>query len=50
MELRIHAGPGYRVYFFRRGTVTIILLGGGDKGSQTADIAAAKAVAKELKG
>lgn len=50
MELRIHTGPGYRVYFLRRGTVTIMLLGGGDKGSQTADIAAAKALAKELKG
>ncbi len=46
-ELRIHYGPGYRVYFQRRGDVLIILLCGGDKGSQARDIANAKKLAKE---
>ncbi|WP_024586660.1 type II toxin-antitoxin system RelE/ParE family toxin [Aliihoeflea sp. 2WW] len=45
-ELRVHYGPGYRVYFVRRGEKLIILLGGGDKSSQTRDIAAAKTLAK----
>lgn len=46
-ELRIHYGPGYRVYFQRRGNVLIVLLCGGDKGLQARDIAAAKTLAKE---
>ena len=37
-ELRIHCGPGYRVYFYQRGDVLVILLCGGDKGSQSRDI------------
>ena len=37
-ELRIHAGPGYRVYFGREGDAVVILLCGGDKGSQERDI------------
>lgn len=37
-ELRIHAGPGYRVYFGREGDAVVILLCGGDKGSQARDI------------
>ncbi len=45
-ELRVHSGPGYRVYFVRRGEELIILLGGGDESSQTRDIAAAKTLAK----
>jgi putative addiction module killer protein len=47
-ELRIHYGPGYRVYFVQRGSILIILLCGGDKSTQTADIAAAKRLAQEL--
>ena len=47
-ELRIHHGPGYRVYFVRRGATLIVLLCGGDKGSQDRDIAAAKKIAMEL--
>ena len=46
-ELRIHYGPGYRVYFQQRGNVLIVLLCGGDKGSQARDIANAKKLAKE---
>lgn len=37
-ELRIDWGPGYRVYFGRRGSMVVVLLGGGDKRSQAADI------------
>ncbi|WP_441228767.1 type II toxin-antitoxin system RelE/ParE family toxin [Tardiphaga sp. 20_F10_N6_6] len=48
-EMRIHYGPGYRVYFVRRGDELIILLCGGDKSSQSADIAAAKQLAHQLK-
>lgn len=48
-ELRIHTGPGYRIYLMQRGRTVVILLGGGDKGTQKSDIAAAKALAKELR-
>lgn len=41
-------GPGYRVYFTRRGTRIVLLLCGGDKGSQSRDIARAKQIASEL--
>jgi putative addiction module killer protein len=47
-ELRIDHGPGYRVYLHRRGSVVVILLCGGDKGSQEADIKRAKAMAADL--
>jgi putative addiction module killer protein len=48
-ELRLHIGPGYRVYFIERAGQIIILLCGGDKRSQDRDIEAAKAMAQELK-
>lgn len=47
-ELRVDHGPGYRVYFSRRGDVVVILLCGGDKGSQRRDIVRAKDINKEV--
>jgi putative addiction module killer protein len=46
-EFRIDHGPGYRVYFVRRGETLIVLLCAGDKGSQARDIARAKVLAQE---
>lgn len=48
-ELRIDYGPGYRVYFVRRGTQLVVLLCGGDKSSQGRDIETAISLAKELR-
>lgn len=47
-ELRIHYGPGYRVYFKKRGRELIIILAGGDKNSQAKDIKAALRLARDL--
>jgi putative addiction module killer protein len=47
-EMRIFYGPGYRVYFVQRGSELIVLLCGGDKSTQGADIEEAKAMAKEV--
>ncbi|WP_434558795.1 type II toxin-antitoxin system RelE/ParE family toxin [Pseudomonas sp. Z5-35] len=44
-EMRIHSGPGYRVYFSRRGSVFYLLLVGGDKSTQKRDITRAKQMA-----
>ncbi|WP_188909737.1 type II toxin-antitoxin system RelE/ParE family toxin [Aureimonas endophytica] len=46
-ELRIDHGPGYRVYFMRRGKMLVILLCGGDKSSQGRDIEAARRLASQ---
>ncbi|MFN3719529.1 MAG: type II toxin-antitoxin system RelE/ParE family toxin [Rhizobium rhizophilum] len=45
-ELRLHYGPGYRIYFTQRGATFIVLLCGGDKGSQARDIETAKRLAR----
>jgi len=47
-EMREPFGPGWRMYYVRRGDVLIIMLGGGDKSTQTADIKAAVALANTL--
>lgn len=46
-ELRFMFGPGYRVYFLKHGTDVVVLLAGGDKSSQSDDIAAAKKLAQD---
>ena len=46
-ELRIHHGPGYRVYFQKRGNTIIVLLCSGDKGTQAKDIKTAMRLADE---
>lgn len=48
-EARIDYGPGYRIYFVRRGEDLIVLLCGGNKSSQERDIRAARSLAEELK-
>lgn len=48
-EMRIDHGPGYRLYFLSRGNDVVILLCGGDKGSQARDVRAALSMAKELR-
>ena len=48
-EMRITYGPGYRVYLIQRGSVLIVLLSGGDKSTQKADIAEAKRLARQWK-
>jgi len=46
--MRIHYGPGYRVYFAQRGMEIVILLAGGDKSTQSKDIKAALDLARQL--
>jgi putative addiction module killer protein len=45
-ELRIHHGPGYRIYFQRQRSTIVVLLCGGDKSTQTKDIKTAKRLAE----
>ncbi len=47
--MRIDYGPGYRVYYMKRGPIIIILLSGGNKSSQKPDIAKAKEIAEQWK-
>ena len=47
-EMKIDCGPGYRVYFTRHGDAWVVLLCGGDKASQRADIEAALVLASKL--
>jgi putative addiction module killer protein len=47
-EMRIHYGPGYRVYFKRVGSVVYVLLCGGSKSTQKADIKRAKTLAGKM--
>jgi putative addiction module killer protein len=47
-ELRIFYGPGYRIYFTKRSSVVVVLLTGGDKGSQARDIEKALDLARQL--
>lgn len=46
--MRIDYGPGYRVYFVRRGEIAVVLLCGGDKRTQDSDISRAITMAREL--
>ena len=48
LEMRIDYGPGYRVYYVRRGAMIVVLLCGGDKRTQQRDIRQAQALAAEL--
>jgi putative addiction module killer protein len=48
-EMRVDYGPGYRIYLTQRGKALVILLCGGDKRTQSKDIANAKALARQLK-
>ena len=47
-ELRLHYGPGYRVYYKQRGSELVILLAGGDKSSQSKDIKIARRLVRNL--
>ena len=47
-EMRINFGPGYRLYFTRRGSILIVMIAGGDKSTQAKDIRGAQRILKEL--
>ncbi len=47
-EMRIHYGPGFRIYFMQRGMEIVILLAGGDKSTQTKDIKTALEIARQI--
>ncbi len=48
-ELRIHSGPGYRVYCWQDGATVVVALGGGDKSTQGRDITRAQNMVSQLK-
>ncbi len=48
-EMREHFGPGWRMYYLQRGSALIVMLGGGDKSTQSADIAKARKLAGTIK-
>ena len=47
-EMRVDVGPGYRLYFTRRGSILVVMLAGGDKSTQAKDIKRAQRILKEL--
>ena len=47
-EMRVEFGPGYRLYFTRRGSILVVMLAGGDKSTQARDIKRAQRILKEL--
>ena len=47
-EMRLDVGPGYRLYFTRRGSIVIVVLAGGDKSTQARDIKRAQRILKLL--
>lgn len=47
-EMREHFGPGWRMYYVQRGDALIVMLGGGDKSSQIADIVRARQLAQTI--
>lgn len=49
-EMREHFGPGWRMYYVQRGATLIVMLGGGEKSTQQADIATAQALAINIEG
>ncbi|BBU69404.1 type II toxin-antitoxin system RelE/ParE family toxin [Fluviibacter phosphoraccumulans] len=48
-EMRLHVGPGYRLYFMQQGLEIVILLAGGNKSSQSRDIEIALQIAREIR-
>ena len=47
-EMRVNCGPGYRLYFTRKGSLLIVMLAGGDKSSQVTDMRRAQRILKQL--
>jgi len=47
-EMRVDIGPGYRLYFTRKGSIVIVMLAGGDKSTQARDIRRAQRILKQL--